>query len=460
MNNEHNASCPKCGAELLSTGNCLKCGYNVNAGTSVNQVSQEQVPVNQGVSLTQSVQTPQTPGTIPLTQPVEQPKEPTIQYNQMNQPMTATQKYEHSDDGIDESEDIKSKNKRNLILAILNVIVFFPAITIFLGAFSFSGLLLGNATEAYGSSIILIIYVVLSFIALAFTIINVLVKVEHRKIFKIISAICIILYLFGPAMTKKAKEDRVNSTKTSIVKNNMEEKVVLDTEQLKVTQKSIDYDSSYVKVTFSIDGLDKNKYACNSDTPSFRVNKYNMSKEYVSRSSIKPGDNGDCVLSISYYDLNDYSIKDIYQIDLFLGNSIANFTTDSKKTDKELSFLEDNNYLLYEDDTIKMYYNPDYKDYIKVYLVSKISDNYSLKFSNLDFDTPGYDTLDAFDSVLLYDYSVTRTNISYHPCRENLSYFKGHYKIYNEQFKVQLENDIDKTFDKHLVTTKYCSAKN
>ena len=39
MNNEsHNELCPKCGSEMLSTGQCIKCGYNSNINTTDNNV--------------------------------------------------------------------------------------------------------------------------------------------------------------------------------------------------------------------------------------------------------------------------------------------------------------------------------------------------------------------------------------------------------------------------------------
>ncbi len=436
--NEDNQTreCLKCGAKLTTTGYCLRCGYDNsnseidNAASQVNstpQYSNDNVMNNESTQISVSKQVQ-----------VETNKEDT---------MTEIEK--------EIAEQQRKRNIKSVIFSLLNVLFIAGPVANFAGVWVLFGALSGDKFKYSFVTIACLVYVIISYIIFLFSVINLFTKDKLNKILKVLAIILIGFHLFGPSISKKIEKKKyVNN----LSKVKIEEKYVFENEKQKVKQKDITFDGTYAKVRFSVEQKDGKEYNCNNSNPKYRVNGFYLtalSDLYTKSNIAKDEATGDCVLSISYNDLKKYNIKEIYSIDIWINRYIVNIKTDSSKTSNkgDIKAIENEKNLLHENEYFKMYYDPQDTNYIQVYFVSKIKEDYTLDLRKEDFDTPGLLNDVGYYGISLYDYTITKITYSLKECQDNMKYLKAVYEIYTNGID-KIEGTIDEKYPDYKYKNK------
>jgi len=396
-NNDPNIFCPRCGNKLLSYKNCSNCGY-------ILEISNSSQVVN-GI------------------------------YNKRRGTL--------------------KKSTTFVIISVVNIFILIPIVVLVFVMSVFYGALTNNVDLYPIISPIIFGYLFASVVSLISSIINVFKK---GKILKKCLSTIVISFFIGCLMPLIIDNLNISFKSLDMNKSQIEEKEIFSDTYFKVKQKSLDYDKDYVKLKFKVNELSNYNFQCNS------ISKVRINKYYFHKLSLDTDQNtGDCILYMDYSYLNRYNIKDIYLIDLWLpspSDNIVSFKTDSKKHDNgnDIAFKSLDANILYENQYFKVFINPDYKYNIELYVESKIKDDYELEFTNEDIDTYGYQNVDNL-STTLYDYTIFQNVYTYHPCRENLSYYNAHYKILDKYKNIVYEGEINQKYDKPFVTTQYCLVK-
>ena len=345
-----------------------------------------------------------------------------------------------------------------LVLAIINILVIFPAVMTFGGFWLLFGALSRDIVTYMVPIILIAGYSGASVLGLIGFIINAVKKGSFTGkafLMTFIGFILGIVFLFG--LPYLARGVDTVSTKTSNIEKDV---IIYKDDNYILRQKSVSKSLSGIVVTIDVEKL-------SSTANSIYFGNYiSVNSFYLLRNEINsPVDSGEVTFTVKSNWYDNSLMGDINECILFFsygknyGLTAKISVNDNKKSVDDV--LTKNGYKqALENDYFKVYYKPNTEYHINLYVVSKTNEKYKLYLGKIDANTPGHETMMPMDSYPLYENTTRLIELSYHPCDLNMSYLKVYYSIVDINSYPVSENQMSEvSFDKPQFDKRYCKAK-
>ncbi len=212
-----------------------------------------------------------------------------------------------------------------------------------------------------------------------------------------------------------------------------------------IKQKSL---KKSIRVTVSVEHLNNStREICFERYAS--INKLILSEDY--KNSNNCFSSGEHTFIYDFTDYTDFSFDKINSVKLFFtyegGNKMipAEFKLNGKEVDIEKELTHSDYSIAMENEDIRVYYKPNTKDYIYLFVEGKGIDTQNISIVKIEVDLEV--TTPTSMVYPLYDNTTRLFKIKYDPCRQNMTQLEVRYSIYDGQGNMLTTESLENIFE-------------